>query len=448
METYNRDNMPIRRIPSVRQSRTSPTLESDTRKRTAEVVHDAIVPPEQSTVETTHRDKIARVPHGSEPVPKVQLEQPVTVSTSSKRALPKITPSEMKAYLTSLGLPEQGEIFEKHHIDSEIGQNLTRDDFLDMGINNLGDRKKILSACENIKHPLFTVFLECDADRSYKIDACELSHMMSRVEGKPFPEATARAMIAEASSSGELDFMEFKEIMEKTNTSDNWHAAQKELTMGTKFLHAGDKVMSTMHEAVRAGTFPSAAAPKGAPVRRIPSLLYRFISFICGNIFGIVFLGILTLGMFFIWATTHVNCRGQQIHQYFFGLKTVGYRNGRVVSWFTVAVGMYLISFFPLLVGFMVGDKYGSKVSFGESLVIPSTYDFGNLLSYFGSLLGESVVSLLSDIFAFALPYAPGTVCNLLVVPACVAINVLTAVMDPEGRLLTDKILGIVVVFN
>jgi hypothetical protein len=100
----------------------------------------------------------------------------------------------MKCYLKSLGLSDAGDKFLEHRIDSEMGENLEREDFIDMGINNISDRKKIIKACKNLQHPLFKTFLECDVDKSFKIDAIELSHVMTRIQGKAFSETDAKKM--------------------------------------------------------------------------------------------------------------------------------------------------------------------------------------------------------------------------------------------------------------
>jgi hypothetical protein len=119
------------------------------------------------------------------------------------------------------------------------------------------------------------------------------------------------------------------------------------------------------------------------------------VSFICGNVFGIGFLGVMKIGLIFLWAGYYLNFRGQQLHQFFFGLKTVNCRTGKPCSWWLVSFGLYFITLLPFI-----------------SLSFLNTQN------------------------------------SIIVITSWFIVNFLAGYFDKEGRLLTDKLFGVVVAFK
>lgn len=95
-EAYIQENVPVRRTPTSRLSRggSDNGYRSEAKKRMAQ----------SDMSNSTKREKVMRTPKDSADVPIIKqrhLNAPVY-------APPKLTPSEMKEYLASMGFAEQG----------------------------------------------------------------------------------------------------------------------------------------------------------------------------------------------------------------------------------------------------------------------------------------------------------------------------------------------------
>ena len=99
----------------------------------------------------------------------------------------------MTRFLSSLGLDGVAEKFESEGLDGTSALTLTTADLKDIGITQVGERKKTEAAIKAMKHPLMAAFQRCDIDGNFKIDADELTHVMARVNGAPLLEEEVRA---------------------------------------------------------------------------------------------------------------------------------------------------------------------------------------------------------------------------------------------------------------
>ena len=57
----------------------------------------------------------------------------------------------MRHWLEGLGLECYSENFEKHAISDDILQSLTREDFVDMGVTAVGDRRRLMDAIGKLR---------------------------------------------------------------------------------------------------------------------------------------------------------------------------------------------------------------------------------------------------------------------------------------------------------
>lgn len=160
-------------------------------------------------------------------------------SAEAKRGKPESWSSgDVNAFLTSLGLPDAARKLANEEIDGSTLLNITSAELKEAGVSTLNERKKVESAIKDMAHPLMESFALADVDGSFKIDAEELGHVMTRVNGAPMLTSEVKSMLEEADldGDGELDFNEFKEVMISNTKSENWKNAGKELGISAKYV--------------------------------------------------------------------------------------------------------------------------------------------------------------------------------------------------------------------
>lgn len=167
--------------------------------------------------------------------------------------------------------------------------------------------------------------------------------------------------------------------------------------------------MAPMHEMMRAGVPRSTSTPAGAPPRRIPSIVYRLMSFMFGFPLSLV-CTVLSLSLFLWWAIFVLGSRGQLPHQWFFGTKFVNHKDGSNPGWAMTTLA-------PIVLGAIFG-----AIQF--AIAAPITAVVGLALGPFAAV----VPVLVNVCFVFIL-YVP-------------------SLFDSEGRTLNDMILGLVVVYD
>jgi hypothetical protein len=150
---------------------------------------------------------------------------------------------------------------EQEGISGRTAMKLTEDDLGSM-TKSLGERKSAFQAIQNLKHPLMPAFIQMDTDDSNTITANELAHVLTRVKGRCVTESEASSIIAKADvdQSGDVDFQEFKDILESDGATD-WAAAAEAVGAPKALLNAGmafrtqsDQMMAPTHTALRSGS--------------------------------------------------------------------------------------------------------------------------------------------------------------------------------------------------
>jgi Ca2+-binding EF-hand superfamily protein len=331
-------------------------------------------------------------------------------SSAAKRGRPELWAVEdVKAYISSLGLESAAKKLVDEEIDGATLMDMSSQDLQSIKISALAERKKVEAAISDMTHPLMPAFASADVDGSFTIDADELGHVMTRVNGTPMMHTQLRAMLVEAdlNEDGELDFNEFKEIMESNTKSTNWNNAGKELGVSAKFLAAGDAALAPAHQMFRAGSIISKSAPTTAPPRRIPSVGFRLMSFWFGTTASVL-LTFISLGIYFFWSTFVLGSRGQLSHQWLFGTKFVNYRDGSNPGFLKTVLA-------PLGIAI---------------LMAPSAFIAGLLC---GALRPDPVqAGIFANLLGAIISYGPLAYCFI----------------DPEGRTYYDVLLDVVVVYD
>jgi hypothetical protein len=323
---------------------------------------------------------------------------------------------DLKRYLSSMGLDAAAEKLLAEGIDGKAALALSSSDLKEAGIYLVPERKKTEAALMDLRHPLMAAFVSVDTNCDFRVDAEEISHVMSNVNGAFVAEAKVKAMLADADldGDGDLDFSEFKEVMESETLPAHWSRAGQELSLAEKCLAAGDEALKSLHAAMRAGAKISGSRPESAPPRRIPSLTYRLFA----NWAGLVVCSLVdcfTFGLFFSFGLVYLSPRGQYRSQWLFGLQCVDVETGAPAT-------AYQLSH-PLLLEAGIGGFALFKIV--------------SVLFWAAMRDGMEVAALLAALF---------TPCMALC--GYFFFNIASAFFDLEGRLLTDKAAGIVVVFK
>merc|ERR1712166_133472 len=292
---------------------------------------------------------------------------------SQKKARPTSVsawrPAHVADYLRACdpkALAHVADAIEQEGISGRTAMKLTEDDLVGM-TKSPGERKSALQALKDLKHPLMPAFIQMDTDQSNTISAPELAHVLTRVKGRCVTEQEASRMIetADVDQSGDVDFREFKDILEADGASD-WGAAAEAvgapralLNAGLAFRNQSDDMLFRTHSALRsgAGRFTGRSALSGF---LLPTPVMRF--FVVEG-FALFLVGLFltfTLGIGGFYALFCLYPRGQFIADWICGTQYRDVNTGRPLSF----CQMFLLSF--------VGGVLNSVlISIGAATLIP-----------------------------------------------------------------------------
>ena len=150
---------------------------------------------------------------------------------------------------------------EHEGISGRTAMQLTEEDLRDM-TRSLTERNSALAALEDLRHPLMPAFIQMDTDQSNTISAPELAHVLTRVKGRCVTNGEASELIksADVDRSGDVDFSEFKGILESDGATD-WASAAEAVGAPRALLNAAmafrshsDDMLVRTHTAFRSGS--------------------------------------------------------------------------------------------------------------------------------------------------------------------------------------------------
>lgn len=327
---------------------------------------------------------------------------------------------DVKRYLTSMSLHGAAEKLQEEDVDGRAAVTLTSSDLKEAGIYVISERKKTEIALEHLRHPLMTVFASIDSNDDFRVDAEEISHVLSNLSGTYVAEAMVQTKMNEMNVDDNADFAHFMGIVEQASESEevDWLRAIKQISLPARFLAAGDGALSDFHAAMRAGTKAINEFPKQSPPRCTPGVLYRALAYWIGCNCCIV-LDCLTFGLFSWFGLYYLSPRGQCCYQWLFGLQCVDYKTGKPANCFQLYCSLVLDAVVGCSVLFAFGSTFGAPVQ--EGVTSSTTYSAEHLADFKWLYIAAFTYTIL---------------------------NVVSALSDPEGRLLMDRAVGTVIVFK
>jgi len=329
---------------------------------------------------------------------------------------------DVKRYLTSVSLHGAAEKLQEEDVDGRAAVTLTSSDLKEAGIYVISERKKTETALENLRHPLMTVFASVDSNNDFKVDAEEISHVLSNLSGTYVAEATVLTKMAEMKVDEYADFAQFMGIVEQASESEevDWSRASKQISLPARFLAAGDGVLSDFHAAMRAGTKAVNDFPEQYPPRYTPGIIYRALAYWIGCICCVV-LDCLTFGLFSWFGLLYLSPRGQYCYQWLFGLQCVDYKTGKPANRFQLYCSLVSDAVVGCSVLHIFGSAFRAPLQDEGVTTSSITYSAEHLADF---------KWLYIAVFTYTL------------------LNFASALSDPEGRLLMDRAVGTVIVFK
>lgn len=265
------------------------------------------------------------------------LPQP---SPSKRQARPSSVnqwkPAHVAAYLRASGNSEIADAVEEQGLNGRAACMLT---VAELNILNKKESKSAQAALQNLQHPLMPTFISMDSDCSNTISADELAHVLTRVKGREITETQAARFIrdADADDSGDVDFEEFKGIIERSTGSSAWHKAARAVGAPAALLQAGqalrdqaDHAMQRTHQALRRGSERAKGSRHAGLL--IPTVMMRLVAVeLIATVFAGMLIG-LTLGLGGLFGLLCLLPRGQALNHWFFGLQYRDSDSGEVCS--------------------------------------------------------------------------------------------------------------------
>ena len=316
-----------------------------------------------------------------------------------------------------MSLDGAAEKLQEEAVDGRAAIALTSSDLKEAGVYVISERKKTEAALENLRHPLMTVFASVDFNDDFRVDAEEISHVMSNVSGTYVTEATVQAKMTELNLKGNVEFADFKYIMEHASDSEqvDWSQASKQLSLSVRFLAAGDGALSDFHAAMRAGTKVTNKFPEQFPPRCTPGVFYRALSYWIGCIVCFM-IDCLTLGLFSWFGLLYLSPRGQCCYQWLFGLQSVDCKTGKP----STLLQLYSPLVLDAVLGGFVAYTFGSTMFWAPAPGVTS----GRVAQVSNSKWLQVII------FAY------------------VILSIVSLLSDPEGRSLMDRAAGTVIIFK